>query len=114
MSNQKMKISPQDFNINLKFYYMLKFIVKTSLAPKNITTFMNLCTLAKKDNVDFFTGKFEELIESKLPNKQKESMYSILDRIETFLDVKLFSLSLNLFIIKDYLLNEAKLTTAII
>ena len=99
MVSSKMRVSSEDFNINLKFYYMLKFIVKASLSNKNINSFMNLCTLVKKDNIDFFTEKFEGLIESKVPDSKKDSMYSILDGIESFLDVQIFSLALNLFII---------------
>lgn len=111
MKLNKIDIKKEKFDINLKFYFFLKYLVKTNLTDlqaKNILTiyFMNT-KLEFKDTVEKIYQYADDKIKS--GSKKQKLLYELLIEIESKLDLKLFVFSLQLFIIKDLLLQEAKL-----
>ena len=104
MKIEKLTIAKEKFNINLKFYFFLKYLLKTNLSEKQAITLLKICSLKS-------TSKIIEYIESKIKkgSKKQKLLLEILDEVDSELSLKLFIFSLKLFMIKDLLLQEAKL-----
>ncbi len=111
MKLNKIDIKKEKFDINLKFYFFLKYLVKTNLTDlqaKNILTIYFINTkLEFKDTVEKIYQYVDDKIKS--GSRKQKLLYELLIEIESKLDLKLFVFSLQLFIIKDLLLQEAKL-----
>ena len=109
MNTKKIEISQNKFDINLKFYFFLKYLVKVKLTDNQSHNILNITIL----NRDFFTTKNKviEYIEKNIKkgSKKHKLIYEVIDEINSEIDLKLFIFSLELYIIKDLLLAEAKL-----
>lgn len=105
-----MKIGKEKFDINLKFYFFLKYIVKINFSEKQISSILELLPSVKNS-----TETIREHISSLINTQTKKGIqqYSyfnqILDEMNCEVDFKLFSFSIRLFLIKDLLLELAKL-----
>jgi len=107
----KIDIKKDKFDINLKFYFFLKYLVKTNLTDlqaKNILTIYFINTNLKHQEI---VEKIYQYTDDKIKksSKKQKLLYELLLEIENYTDLKLFIFSLQLFIIKDLLLQEAKL-----
>ncbi|MFA5455622.1 MAG: hypothetical protein WC272_09905 [Sulfurimonas sp.] len=110
MSVEKLIIDKSKFDINLKFYFILKYLLKMSLSDKDIKKLLELYSLNqgllfKKvilKNIDTLFGTTKTGL-----NKQNY-LTDILDLFETEYDSELFIFSLKLYAIKPLLLQEAK------
>ncbi len=109
MKAKKIEISQEKFDINLKFYFFLKYLVKVKLTNNQSYSILNIVIL----NRDFLIikDKIIEYIEKNIKrgSKKYKLIYEILDEINSEVDLKLFIFSLELYMIKDLLLAEAKL-----
>ena len=114
MRLEKFSISRNIFDINLKFYFILKYIVKSKLTHKQITGVLDIF-LQSSDVSKQITeaNKYISDDEKVKSFDKKKHLYSIMERIENKDDVRLLSFSLNLFVIKDLLLQEAKMKSVI-
>jgi len=110
MSVEKLIIDKSKFDINLKFYFILKYLLKMSLSDKDIRKLLELYSLNQgllfkkiilKD-LDSLFGRTKTGL-----NKQSY-LTDILDLFETEYDSELFIFSLKLYAIKPLLLQEAK------
>ena len=111
MKLNKIDIKKDKFDINLKFYFFLKYLVKTNLTDlqaKNILTIYFINTNLKHQEI---VEKIYQYTDDKIKksSKKQKLLYELLLEIENYTDLKLFIFSLQLFIIKDLLLQEAKL-----
>lgn len=110
MSIEKLQIEKSKFDINLKFYFILKYLLKASLNDKDIKKIIEIYSLYKGlflknallSNMDNLYGK------SKSGLKKKNFLTDILDLFKTDLDSELFIFGLKLIAIKPLLLEEAK------
>ncbi len=110
MNIEKLTIDKSKFDINLKFYFILKYLLKMSLSDKDIRKLLefyslNQGLLFKKvilKNIDTLFGTTKTGL-----NKQNY-LTDILDLFETEYDSELFIFSLKLYAIKPLLLQEAK------
>jgi len=103
MKIEKLTIAKEKFNINLKFYFFLKYLVKTNLSENQAITLLKISSLKS-------TSKIIQHVESKIKSaSKKKKLLEILDEVDSELSLKLFVFSLKLFMIKDLLLHEAKL-----
>jgi hypothetical protein len=108
MKIEKIKITDEIFDLNLKFYVLLKLLVKTKLSKKQSFNLLEQINLAK----DFELSKFVltlEAFSNTLPVKKNENFINLIDKIRLQKDIKLLNFCLKLFLIKDYLLAVAKL-----
>ncbi|MCX6051985.1 MAG: hypothetical protein NTZ60_05670 [Campylobacterales bacterium] len=110
MSIEKLKIEKSQFDINLKFYFILKYLLKAALNDKDIKKIIEIYSLYKGL---FFKnallGSMDNLYgTSKSGLKKKDFLTDILDLFETDLDSELFIFGLKLIAIKPLLLQEAK------
>ena len=109
MKAEKIEISQEKFDINLKFYFFLKYLVKVKLTDNQSHNILNISIL----NRNFLTikDKIIKYIEKNIKkgSKKYKLIYEIIDEINSEVDLKLFIFSLKLYMIKDLLLAEAKL-----
>ncbi len=111
MKIEKLEITKEKFNINLKFYFFLKHLVKVKLTDNQSNDFLKTYILNQKLNFEKNIEKLRNLTTSKLKSgtDKQNLLFEILDEINNEIDLKLFIFSLNLYMIKDLLLQEAKL-----
>lgn len=111
MNIKKLQVSKEKLEINLQFYFFLKYIVKIKLSNKKILLLLENYNLFKKSNIEIIIEKFLEiLIDDNKPSKnnKSEQIAEIFSRIESVADIELFIFSIKLYQIKDLLLQEAK------
>ena len=110
MKIEKLDISKEKFDINLKFYFFLKYLVKAKITDRQAKIILETFALSKE--LDFklmLLAKVNSLFGSSKKGLQSQSFIgSILDIMENSTDSKLFIFSLKLYMIKDLLLQEAK------
>lgn len=111
MQINKLNIDESKFDINLKFYFFLKYLVKISLSDNQASAILKLCTLHKENNYYSILSKTIEYATHKIKahSKKQKLMLEILNEINSDIELKLFIFSLKLYLIKDLLLQEAKL-----
>ncbi len=111
MKLDKINIKKEKFNINLKFYFFLKYLVKTNLTDLQTKSILTIYFINTKLKFEDIVEKIYQYADDKIKNgsKKQKLLYELLIEIETLLDLKLFIFSLQLFKIKDLLLQEAKL-----
>lgn len=110
MKIEKLTIEKSKFDINLKFYFILKYLLKASLSDKDIKKIIEIYSLyqgllfknALLNDLGILCG------DSKLGLKKKDFLTDILDLFETEFDNELFIFGLKLIAIKPLLLLEAK------
>jgi len=109
MEIQKLDISKDKFDINLKFYFFLKYFIKTNLSNNQATSILKICSL--KSSFELTLSKLIAYTETKIKrgSKKQKLLFEILDEVDNPISLNLFIFSLKLFMIKDLLLQEAKL-----
>ncbi|NOZ89779.1 MAG: hypothetical protein GXO60_00675 [Epsilonproteobacteria bacterium] len=109
MKIRKLEISDKKFDINLKFYFFLKYLVKANLTDNQSTSILKIYTL--KSSFDITISQIIEYIDENIKkgSKKQKLLFEILDEVDCEFSLKLFIFSLKLFMIKDLLLQEAKL-----
>ncbi len=107
MKFKKLIIDDNKFNLNLKFYYWLKHLVKTSLTDNQANDLLSQLLLAPslEGKVDVLDN-YSQSIKGK---SKSENFYKLVANIVTQTDIDVFIFSLKLYMIKDSLLAEAKL-----
>ena len=111
MKIQKLQIHKNKIDINLRFYFFLKYTIKLKPRPKQIAQIMEEYNWLK-NNVSLFSQKLEEIFYSK-SKKYDEKLEYIKEISAKFCnesDLELFVFSIKLCQIKDLLLQEAKIT----
>lgn len=111
MKIEKIKISKDKFDINLKFYFFLKYLVKTKLTDNQSSEILKACTANSKVKFEIIIEKMTKYIETsmKTNSPKQKFIFEVINEINSDIDLKLFIFSLKLFMIKDLLLQEAKL-----
>jgi len=110
---KKLQIGKGKLDINLKFYFLLKQLVKAKLSEKQAFNFLEIYTLFKDSKTDLCNEKFLDLIQQIKGQDKQNILYTIIETLENEIDLDLFMFSLKLYLIKDLLLQEAKLTDVI-
>ena len=113
MKIEKLKVEKSKLDINLKFYYLLKQLVKAKLSEKQVSQFLEVISLFEGGGLEPLTEKLQKLIEGFSGDNKKDALYSIIATFERSVDIELFVFSLRLYMIKDLLLQEAKITDCV-
>ncbi|MDK4623710.1 hypothetical protein [Kingella kingae] len=116
----KLAISAEKLDVNLTFYFFLKYLLKAGLSDAQILNIIEMCYL--------FSGSLKTLkhnLLTNIPSKAKKSnelnkqglknyqfLTDILAEVQNGDDLKLLVFSLKLLLIKDLLLQEAKIQRA--
>jgi len=111
MKIEKIDIKEDKFDINLKFYFFLKHLVKTSLTDNQATNFLRIIALNFKADFKVTLAKVIKHIEVEIKenSRKQKSIFEVIDEINSDTDFKLFVFSLKLYMIKGLLLREAKI-----
>jgi hypothetical protein len=113
MKIQKLQISKDKVDINLQFYFFLKYTVKLKPSAQQVAQITEEYNLLK-NSVKLFSQRLEEIFASKSTKKKHnaklEQIQEISARFRNESDVELFVFSVKLYQIKDLLLQEAKIT----
>ncbi len=111
MKIEKIDIGRTKFDINLKFYFFLKYLVKTSLTDNQVREFLHILALNSKVDFKITLAKIIKYIETKIKagSPKQKQIFEVVDEINSNTDFKLFVFSLKLYMIKDLLLHEAKI-----
>ena len=110
MSIEKIKIEKSIFDINLKFYFILKYLLKANCTDRDIHKILELYSLNKSISLKMaLTKNYENYFGNTKSGLKKISFLGdILDLLESDLDIELFIFSLKLIAIKPLLFQEAK------
>lgn len=110
MKIEEIEIPQEKFDINLKFYYFLKLLVKAKLTERQCGNLFTAYNLANTGNKSILEKK--KCINDVFEKSQKTSKYTcmldILEQINNETDLELLLFSIKLFLIKDLLLAESK------
>jgi hypothetical protein len=106
---RKLKVPEQKLDLNLKFYFMLKHLVKTKLTDRQVLQFKEYLNLYGTCWLDQNASFTFALPQTKGGENQKGYLLDIYTFVKTKEDIKLLLFALNLYAIKDLLLEEAKL-----
>ena len=110
MGIEKINIEKDKFDINLKFYFILKYLTKANLNINDINKILELYSLSKNFFKNDFIYKIDEIfnINTKSGIKKSEYLKNIFELLDNDLDIILFIFSIKLIAIKPLLLEEAK------
>jgi hypothetical protein len=110
MSKNRIEIKKDKFNINLKFYFFLKYLVKVSLTDIQANELLKNIFLYKKASFDERRQALVDFVDKNIKSgsPKKEKLILTFSEIENSADLDLFVFSLKLYSIKDLLLQEAK------
>jgi len=111
MKIEKLEIEQKKFNINLKFYFFLKYLVKTNLSENQSNDLLKTFYQNKILDFDKIKEKIIAYVEKNIKTNSKKQilLFETLNEVNSKIDLELFIFSLKLFIIKDLLLQEAKM-----
>ena len=98
MGIEKINIEKDKFDINLKFYFILKYLTKASLNSNDINKILELYSLSKNFFKNDFIYKIDEIfnINTKSGIKKSEYLKNIFELLDNDLDVILFIFSIKL------------------
>jgi hypothetical protein len=105
MKIEKLKIESDKLDLNLKFYFLLKYLVKAKLTQTQSLALLEKISL----NGDVFF-EIENFINKISGASKKEALELLFEQLESEVDVEMFVFSLKLYLIKDLLLAEAKMS----
>ena len=110
MDNNKLEIKKEKYNINLKFYFFLKYLVKVKLTDNQTKGLLENISLYTKVNFEDKMSSILEFTDELLKDGsiKKETLSLTMSEIENEIEFDLFVFSLKLYAIKDLLLQEAK------
>lgn len=107
----KLSIAQEKIDINVKFYFFLKYLVKARLSNNEIFRIIEYYQLfSSSDTLLMFKEKVSDIVagKTKLAQTKIDFLTDIFVEVIDDVDLKLFIFSLHLISIKDLLLAEAK------
>lgn len=113
-TNSKIEIDNHKFDINLKFYFFLKHLVKSKLTSSQILKTLEICNNSSFSHWQDTVNKLENLVTTFSGQKKRDDYSIVIEQIQNDEDLCLFIFSINLYAIKDLLLAEAKLKKMIL
>ena len=114
MAINKLKIDKTKSDINLKFYIILKYLVKSKLTDRQALAILDICYSINRIGLEDVIVSLTDLIQSFRGEDKKDYLSSITGVIQDEVDLDLLAFGIQLFLIKWLLLEEAKLTDVII
>jgi hypothetical protein len=93
MEIEKLHISDKKFDINLKFYFLLKHIVKNKFTEREVDYLINSIesALTKDNKLDIIDDFYDNRLRSQ---SKKENFVVLISVIKTELDFEIFVFSL--------------------
>ncbi len=112
MTSQKLKIDKKQFDINLVFYNFLKKVTQAKLTDKQINDLLELHLSNQKLQAEDLRELLLDYVENNINRQDVSVIFDLVSEIDDKnLPIFLFALKLNL--VKDLLLQEAKIARSI-
>lgn len=105
---KKLEVSQEQAELNLKFYTFLKLLMQSGASDMQIDTIMDIISL-NNQSIDVVIEQLSCFIDSFRSKKMIEVLHKLISIIKSDLDLRVFIFSLRLYLIKDFLLEEAKI-----
>jgi hypothetical protein len=112
MDIQKLQISQAKIDINLQFYFFLKYSVKLKPSEAQLGQMFEILNSSALNTISGKKLPLENIFMAKNPdtfNAKAEIIKEILLKCDMLIDLELLSIALRLYQIKDLLLQEAKI-----
>ena len=111
MGDRKIKIPEAKFDINLKFYFFLKYLVKTKLTDTQKFKILSIYSTNILNDFTNIRSKIHQYIIDDIKNgsPKQQLLFDLIDEIKNNLELKLFIFCIELYAIKNLLLEEAKI-----
>ena len=109
MKIEKLKVSDDQFDINLQFYYSLKQLVKSKINNNEVSNLLELISLGKSSKVDSIMIELNNFLDSIRGNDKRDILGMLFASIKTRIDLELLVFSLKLYSIRGLLLEESKI-----
>jgi len=109
MKIEKLKVSDDQFDINLQFYYSLKQLVKSKINDNEVSNLLELISLGKSSKVDSIMIELNNFLDSIRGNDKRDILGMLFASIKTRIDLELLVFSLKLYSIRGLLLEESKI-----
>ena len=112
MDIQKLQISQAKIDINLQFYFFLKYSIKLKPSDIQLEQMLEILNSSALNTVGGKKLSLENIFIAKNPdtfNAKAEIIKEILLKCDRLIDLQLLSIALRLYQIKDLLLQEAKI-----
>lgn len=97
MNIKKITIGDKKFAINLKFYFLLKHLVKTNLTEKQVEETFSICQRYQNKNYLLTIEAIQQYITTIKGQKKKDNFLLVIEQIQNDNDLILFVFSLKLF-----------------
>lgn len=112
MTVQKLKIDKRQFDINLIFYNFLKKVTQAKLTDKQINDLLEIHLSNQKLQIEDLRELMLDYVENNINRQDMSVIFDLLSELDVKnLPIFLFALKLNL--VKDLLLQEAKIARSI-
>jgi len=112
MKVQKLQIDKKSFDINLVFYNFLKKITQAKLTDKQINDFLEINLSNKALDIDGLKELLFDYIENNINRQDVSSIFDLVTEIDKK-NLSIFLFALKLHLVKDLLLQEAKIARSI-
>lgn len=105
MRIRKLKIENEKLDLNLKFYFFLKYLVKAKLTEAQSYKLLERISLGNN-----LAKEVKNFIESISGKDKKDALELLFEQLDLEVDLEMFAFGLKLYICKDLLLKEAKIS----
>jgi len=96
-------------NINLKACFFAQQILKAKMSEKQAFGFLETYALFRDFKTELCNDKFLNTVQQIKDQNKQDILYNVVVNIENKIDLELFIFSLKIFLVKDLLLQEAKI-----
>ncbi len=111
MTNNKIQIPEAKFDINLKFYFFLKYLLKAKPTDSQICKILSVYSINILNDFIDIKAEISQYIVKEIKDKssKQQHLFELMDEVNNNLELTLFIFSIKLYAIKDLLLEEAKI-----
>ena len=104
MRFEKLEVSQEKFDLNMKFYFFLKHLVKTSLTDRQANKLLSV--IVGKKSLELKLEALPIFLAEIKSQTKYDNLDIVFSRILDDVDLEIFIFSLKLYLIKDLLLEE--------
>jgi hypothetical protein len=105
MKINKLKIKSDKLDLNLKFYFFLKYLVKSKLTEPQSQNLLERISLGSD-----LSEEISSFLKSISGKDKRDALGLLFEQLDLDLDVEMFVFGLKLYLCKDLLLKEAKIS----
>ncbi len=105
MKIKKLKVESGKLDLNIKFYFFLKYLVKANLTERQSLKLLELLSLSDEP-----LKEVDNFIKNIAAQDKKDALDLLFEQVTLETDLEMFVFGLKLYLCKDMLLQEAKIS----